>query len=148
MGPINKEHRVRSRYLGALSYYTVPVLHRSSFSILQKQYYLSSLRYLAVTSWPRYHCPCRLLEKKTTVPYIISLNKGYLTFGHYAHYRKSTKFDHQTKFLLHFFLKMWLMDYNDWESNIFIASHYLKLSNFWIMLSIGLQNIFTGYFYL
>ncbi len=76
-----------------------------------------------MTSWPRYHCPWRLLEKKTTFPYVISL-KGYLSSGHYADYRKSPKFDHHTKLrpLLHFFLKMWQMNYNYWESNIFIAS--------------------------
>jgi len=53
-------------------------------------------------------------------------------------YGKSPKFDHTTKLrpLLNFVLKMQLTDYNGWDSSIFIARHYLTLSNFRSMFSI------------
>ena len=34
--------------------------------------YLSSLRYLAVTNCPRYHCPCKHLNKTSMMTIIIS----------------------------------------------------------------------------
>jgi hypothetical protein len=42
-------------------------------------------------------------------------------------------FDHCC-FLTIFLLKMQTTDYNDWESNIFIAFHYLMLANFIIIV--------------
>ncbi len=55
---------------------------------------------------------------------------------------------HPTKLrpLLNVSVKMQLINYSDWESNILIAFHYLTLFNFLNVFNLYLLNIFTEYF--